>query len=267
MVNVTLKMHNLQELIRKTYLEGLFNSIVIQFKDNRMKIEAIGIEDEQGIIDNTLTIDINYPTESMTEGGEIAINLLNDDKNPDFLPKLEIFERDDIVQLYVNNNQLVINRVTPMLSLTYDLVDKKFVKTYSTGLKTIFGTPIRLVRLDGKEKLITFDSSVVVDAQKLKDHGAKVSKIGAKSIPLKIKDGKLITELKGETSSLIKEVEGVKLAVGNASSIYDKELLTILKMGIGTAILKLSEGSPLHIHFEHESMSADYLIQVHEEKN
>lgn len=267
MVNVTLKMHNLQELIRKTYLEGLINNVVIQFKDNRMKIEAIGIEDEQGTIDNTLTIDVNYPCESMTEGGEVAINLLDDNKKPSFLPKLEIFERDDIVQLYVNNNQLVISRTTPMQVLTYDLVDKKFVKTYSTGLKAIFGTPIKLVKLDGKEKLIAFDSSVVVDAQKLKDHGAKVSKIGAKSIPLKIKDGKLVTELKGETSSLIKEVEGVISAVGNASSIYDKELLTILKMGIGTATLKLSEGSPMHVHFEYESMSCDYLIQVHEDKN
>lgn len=261
MVNTILKMHNLQELIRKTYLEGKINNAVIQFKDNRMKIEAIGLEDDQGIIDNTLTIDVNYPTDSMTEGGEVAINGLGD-----LLSKLELFERDDIVQLSLTQNQLVISRATPPQVLTFDLADKKFIKTYSTGLKVIFGTPIKLVKLDGKEKLISFDSSVVVDAQKLKEHGAKISKIGATSIPIKIKDGKLITEVKGETSGLTREVEGIVSSTGNASSVYETVILTILKMGIGTATLKLSEGSPIHICFEHESMTANYLVQVREEK-
>lgn len=253
------KIMNFQELIRKTYLDGLINNCVAIFKDGRMKTECIGIEDEQNVVDQTLTVDINYPCETI-ENGELAINNLGD-----FLSKLELFERDDIVSLSVSQNKLVISRANPPQVLTYDLADKKFIKTYSEGLKTIFGTPIRLLKLDGKEKLISFDSSVVVDAQKLKDHGAKISKINAKSIPLQIKEGKLITNLQGETSSLLREVEGVTSVVGNASSIYSKEILKIIKQGIGTATLRFSEGSPLHLHYEHESAIMDYLIQVHEE--
>ena len=260
MVKATVKMHNLQELIRKTYLGGLINNAVILFKDNRMKIEAIGIEDEQGVIDQTLTVDVNYPCET-TENGEVALNNIGD-----FLSKLELFERDDIVQISTQNNNLIIGRTTPPQVLTYELADIKFIKTYSTGLKTIFGTPIKLVKLDGKEKIISFDSSVVVDGQKLKEHGAKISKIKALSIPLSIKDGKLITDVKGETSGLMREVDGVTSVVGNASSSYDKELLTIFNHAIGIATLRLSEGSPIHTHFEHEGMTFDALSQVHEDR-
>lgn len=259
-VKATVKMYNLQELIRKTHMGGLINDAVIKFQDNRMKIEAIGFEDEQGVVDQTITIDVNYPCET-TENGEVALNLIGD-----LLTKLELFERDDIVQISVSaKNELVVARTTPPQVLLYDLADIKFIKTYSTGLKTIFGAPIKLVKLDGKEKLITFDTTVVVDGQKLKEHGAKISKIEAKSVPLSIRDGKLITDVKGETSGLIREVEGVTSVVGNASSIYDKEILTIFKYAIGMATLRLSEGSPIHIHFEHESMTADYLLQVFEE--
>lgn len=260
MVQAIVKMYNLQELIRKTYLNGLVNNAVVQFKDNRMKVEAIGIEDEQGVVDQTLTVDVNYPCET-TENGEVALNNIGD-----FLSKLELFERDDIVQLSVSNNNLVIGRATPSQVLSYELADPKFIKTHSVGLKTIFGTPIRLVKLDGKEKLISFDTTVVVDGQKLKDHASKISKIKAVSIPISAKDGKLITDIKGETSGLVREVEGVTSVVGNASSSFDKELLTIFNHAIGVATLRLSEGSPIHIHYEHESMSADYLLQVHEER-
>jgi len=259
MVQATVKVHNMQELIRKTYLGGLINNAVIQFKDNRMKIEAIGFEDDQGIVDQTITVDVNYPCE-MTEGGEVAINNLGD-----LLSKLELFERDDIVQLSISQkNELVVSRTTPSQVLLFDLADIKFIKTYSIGLKTIFGAPIRLVKSDGKEKMIAFDSTIVVDAQKLKEHGSKVMKINAKSIPISTINGKLITDMKGETSGLIREVEGVTSAVGNASSSYDKEILKIFSYGIGIATLRLSEGSPIHIHYEHESMTADYLLQVHE---
>ncbi len=254
------KIYALQELIRKTHLNGLINNCVIIFRDGRMKTECVGIEDEQNIIDQTLTVDVNYPCETI-ENGEVALNNLGD-----FLSKLELFERDDIVQISIQNNSLIIGRITPPQVLTYELADIKFIKTYSTGLKTIFGTPIRLVKLDGKEKLISFDSSVVVDGQKLKEHGAKISKIKAISIPLSIKDGKLITDVKGETSGLMREVDGVTSVVGNASSSYDKELLTIFNHAIGIATLRLSEGSPIHIHFEHEGMTFDALLQVHEER-
>jgi hypothetical protein len=261
MVQVTVKMYNLQELIRKVYLEGLINSAVILFKDNRMKIEAMGVEDEQSVIDQTLTVDVNYPCDTMTEGGEIAL-----EKIGDFLSNLEIFERDDVVQLSVANNQFVVTRMTPPQVLTFDLADKKFIKTYSEGLKTVFGSPIKLIRLDGKEKVIAFDASVTVDAQKLKEHGKKVSEIAAKSIPIIIKDGKFITTVRGEVSGLTREVEGVTAITGNASTICRTEFLKIIKRGIGVAILRFSEGSPLHIHFEHESMTADYLLQIYEEK-
>lgn len=261
MVQATVKMHNLQELIRKVHLGGLLNNAVILFKDNRMKIEAIGFEDEQGIVDQTITVDVNYPCET-TENGEVAINNLGN-----LLSQLDLFERDDVVQISTSaKNELVVVRTTPPQVLKYDLADIKFIKTYSTGLKTIFGAPIKLVKADGKEKLISFDTTVVVDGQKLKEHGSKISKIGATSVPLSIKNGKLITDVRGETSGLIREVEGVTSAIGNASSIYDKEILTIFKHGIGVATLRLSEGSPVHIHYEYESMTFDALLQVHEEK-
>jgi hypothetical protein len=262
MVQTTVKMYNLQELVRKAYLKGLINSAVILFKDNRMKIEAIGFEDEQGIVDQTITVDVNYPTDSMTEGGEVSIGDLGD-----LLSKLELFERDDIVQVATSSkNELIIVRNTPPQTLTYDLADIKFIKTYSTGLKTIFGSPIRLVKLDGKEKHIAFDCTVILDGQKLKEHGSKIEKIKATNIPISAVGGKLVTDMRGETSGLMREVEGVTSVVGSASSSYDKEILTIFNHAIGTATLRLSEGTPIHIHYEHESMTADYLLQVHEER-
>jgi hypothetical protein len=260
-MQVTVKMHNLQELIRKVYLNGLINDAVLIFKDNRMKIEAIGFEDEQGVVDQTLTTDVSYPCE-IIEGGEVGISKIGI-----LLSNLELFERDDIIQLSISaKNELVVSRTTPPQVLTYDIADISFIKTYSTGLKTIFGAPIKLVKIDGKEKLIAFDTMVVVDGQKLKEHGKKVSTIKANSIPISVKDGKLITDMKGETSGLMREVEGVISVSGNASSSYDKEILTIFNHAIGTATLRLSEGSPVHIHYEHESMTADYLLQVHENK-
>jgi hypothetical protein len=258
MVQATVKMHNLQELVRKTYLEGLINNAVILFKDNRMKIEAVGIEDEEGIIDQTLTIDVNYPCDTMTEAGEAPLTNLGD-----FLSNLEIFERDDVVQITTANNKLYVTRTSPPQVLDFDLADKKYVKTYSEGLKTIFGTPIKLIMGD-KQKDVAFNSVVVVDAQKLKEHGKKVSEINAKSVPITIKDGKFITTVRGEVSGLTREVEGITEISGNATSEYDKEFLTILKRGIGVATLRFSEGSPLHIHFAHESMTADYLLQIHD---
>ena len=260
MLNATVKMHNLQELIRKTYLGGLITNAVIIFKDNRMKIEAIGIEDKEGIIDNTLTIDVNYPCVTV-EGAEVGINKLGE-----LLSNLEVFERDDEVQVTTTQTHLIITRTSqPPQSMIFELADPKFVKTYSTGLKVIFGNPIKLLRLDGKEKLIEFDSSVVVDAQKLKDHGSKVDKINVKSIPVLIRNGKLITDVKGETSGLIREVDGITSITGNASTVCRKELLIIVKNGIGIATLRYSDGSPMYIHFEHESMTADYLLQIYEE--
>lgn len=266
MVQAVVKMHNLQELIRKINLSGLINSAVIIFsKDNRMKIEAIGFEDEQGIVDATVTADVNYPCESVTEEGTIALNFLNDEKRMDLLPKLELFERDDIVQISTTKNELIVSRASPAQTLTYELASIEFVKSYSAGLKTIFGAPIRLViKADGKEKLIAFDTTIVVDGQKLKEHGSKISKINAESVPLSAMNGKVITDLKGATSGLIREVEGVTSVTGNAKSTYVKEILTIFAHAIGTATLRMSEGSPIHIHYEHESMTADYLLQVYD---
>jgi len=261
MLNVTVKMHNLQELIRKVYLNGLINDAVLMFKDNRMKIEAIGMEDEQGVVDQTLTIDVNYPCE-VTEGGNVAINGIGT-----LLSNLELFERDDIVQLSISaKNELVVVRTTPSQVLTYDLADIQFIKTYSTGLKTIFGAPIKIVKLDGKEKLIAFDTTVVVDGQKLKEHAKKVSAIKATSVPIRVIGGKLITDIKGEISGLTREVEGVTSASGNSGSTFKGDILTIFNHGIGTATLRFSEGSPIHVHFEHESMTADYLLQVFVER-
>jgi hypothetical protein len=203
----------------------------------------------------------------MTEGGEIALKLIDDNGKVDVLPKLELFERDDVVQLSTLNNELVITRVTTPQTLTYELTDKKFVKTFSVGMKVIFGASIKLVKLDGKEKLITFDSSVIVDAQKLKEHGSKILKFNAKTIPVSIKDGKLVTNVKGTTSGFIREVEGVVSVIGSATSQYSKDLLTIFAHGIGTATIRMSEGSPMYVSFVNESMTANYLIQVKEDTN
>jgi len=261
MVNVTVKMHNLQELIRKTHLEGLVRDVVVIFSDGRMKIEAIGTQDEQGVVDKAITLCVDYPCESTTESGEIALENIGT-----FLSNLELFERDDIVTITSTTKEVYITRISPNQQITYELADKKFIKTYSEGLKTIFGNPIRLIKLDGKEKVIAFDSSVTVDAQKLKEHGAKISKIKAKNVPISIKDGKLNTSVKGEVSGISREVEGVTSATGNASSTFIEGILKILKQGIGTATLRFSEGTPIHVHYEHETMKADYLVQVYTEK-
>ena len=196
----------------------------------------------------------------MVEAGNIGINLLGA-----FLSNLEVFERDDVVQLTVSQNTLYISRASqPPMRIDFELADTSDIKTYSTGLKVIFGTPIKLVLASGEIKLLTFDSTVVVDAQKLKEHASKVAKIDVKSVPLITKDGKLVTDVRGETSGLTREVDGITSIMGNASAEYEKELLTILRLGIGTATLKFSNGSPLHISFEHESMKADYLLALYE---
>ena len=260
MINAIVKMYNLQELIRKVYLGGLINNAVIQFKDNIMQIEAIGIEDKEGFVDSSLTTNIKYPCETI-EGGIAGINDLGT-----FLISLETFERDDVVQVNTTESSIIITRSSePPQSINFDLVDIKYVKTYATGQKVVFGTPIRIIRSDGKEKSITFDACAVIDAQKLKDHGAKVDKIEIKNMPMSIKDGKLITVVKAEIVELKREVAGVTSITGTASATYPKNLLTIIKSGIGTVTLKFSEGSPIHVHFEHESITADYLIQIHEE--
>lgn len=269
MVNVTVKMYNFQELIRKTHLktqgEGLIQSAVIVLKNKRMNIDAIGFEDSQGTVDQTIMSSVTYPCESVEEEGEIAVDNLGD-----LLSKLELFKRDEIVQIYTNEKNLIITRpiidgTTSSQTLSYELADKNDIKSYPSGIKIVFDNPIVLKNINGNEKKITFDSFVVVDGQKIKEHGSVISEIKAKSIPLTIKDGKLFTNVKGETSGLDREVEGIISIDGNASSIYDKEFLTILKHAIGVVTLRFSEGSPIHIHFEHESMTADYLLQVNEE--
>jgi hypothetical protein len=266
MVNVTVKMMNLQELVRKTYLEGTINTAVIQFKDNRMFIEAVGIETEQGIVDGQLMVNVSYPCETMTEAGEIALSFIDDNKKMDILPKLELFERDDIVQLSVTGNELVVTRLNPPQVLTYELIDKKFVKSFSVGRKIVFGTPIKIVKIDGTSKDLVLDSTVVVDAQKLKEHGSKILKFKAKAIPITIKDGKLVTNVKGETSGFIREVDGIISVVGNANSTYNDVILKIFANGIGTATVKMSEGSPIHVSYTHESMTANFLLQIKDDK-
>ena len=256
MVNVIVKTHNLQELVRKVHLDGLINNAVIQFKDNRMKIEAIGIEDKEGIIDNTLTIDVNYPCETV-EGGLLGIGDLGA-----FLHGLEQFERDDVIQISSTETVITVTRASPLMSIDFEAADVKFIKTYAMGLKVIFGTPIKIVRADGKEKLFAFDSSITVDAQKLKQHGATISSIpDVKNMQIIVKDGKLSAEAKG-TYKVKRDLEGITTITGNAEEIYSKDIFAILKTGIGVATLKFSKASPIHISYVHESMTADYLLQA-----
>ena len=265
MLNVTVKMHNLQELIRKSHLNGLVKDAVISFKDGRMKIEAMGFEDEQHVIDQTLTSEVNYPCETI-ENGDVAIPEIGV-----LLTSLEgQFERDDTVQLSVSaKNQLIISRTTQgtiPVTIAYNLTDIQFIKTYPIGIKTTFGVPIKLKMLNGSEKSVSFNATVVVDGQKLKDYAKKVSSVNAVKIPISVIDGKVITEVSGEVLDLSRQMDGVISATGNATSFYDKEMLIIFNHAIGTATLRLSDNSPIHIHFEHELMSADYLLQIWEKK-
>lgn len=255
MLNITAKMYNLQELVRRTYLEGLINNVVIQFKDNRMKIEAIGTEDEQGVVDQTLTVDVNYPCETK-ENGNIALKSLSD-----VLKALETFQRDDVVQITEMNNKITITRATPLHYIELESADIQYIKTYAQGFKTIFGNPIKLVNNEGKEKVISLDSCAVLDAQRLKEKGSGLSKANPLYVTVSIKDSKLMLSANG--SFLISgEVDGVTSATGNATSAISEKILSIIRHGIGTATIRLSEGSPLHIRYEHESSTADYLVQV-----
>lgn len=264
----------LQEVIKHARADGLIHDAVLNFADNKIVVEALGIEDKQGVVDATLTVRVEYPFE-VTSPVEVSIEDLGD-----LLNKLELFERNDEVRVYTTaDNKLVIDREAPKQTLTYDLADKKHVKSYPTGDKVGSWDPVTLKRNDGREKVLKFDASINIEANVLREYGKVVSEIKPLYTPIQIKDGKLITALKGETVSLLREVpamvekvvvdgvETVKVrSTGTATSMFDKELHNLIKLAYGVATIKISEMSLGHIHYEHDGMKSDYLIQRYEEK-
>lgn len=264
----------LQEVIRHARADGLIHDAVLNFADNKIVVEALGIEDKQGVVDATLTVRVEYPLE-ISSPTEVSIGDLGD-----LLNKLELFERNDEVKIYTTaDNKFVVDREVPKQILTYDLADKKYVKSYPTGDKVVSWNPVTLKRSDGKEKVLKFDASISIEANVLREYGKVVSEIKPLYTPIQIRDGKLITALKGETTSLLREVpamvektkvgevETVKiLSSGTATSMFDKELHNLIKLAYGVATIRIGEMSLGHIHYELKGMKSDYLIQKYEEK-
>ena len=280
MLNSNGKIVVLQEAIKHVHAEGLIHDAVLVFKDNKIVIDALGVEDKQGVVDGGLTAYVEYPFEISTPE-EVAIGNLSD-----LLDKLELFDRNDEVRVYTTEkNELVVDRENPKQVLRYDLADKKYIKSYPQGDRVSSWRPVTLKKTNGKEKPFVFTANISIEANILREYGKIVSKIkvsddsGKVYVPIQIKDGKLTTVLKGDTTSLLREVpaitekvlvdniETVKtLSSGTATSKYGKELLDIIKLAYGTARLEMSDMSPIHIHYEHEGMTSDYLLQRYEEQ-
>lgn len=280
MLNSKGKIVVLQEAVKHASANGMIHDAVLVFKDNKIVVDALGVEDKQGVVDGGLTAHIEYTFEVITPE-EVAIGSL-----PDLLDKLELFERNDEVTVYTTaKNELVVERTEPRQVMTYELADKKYIKSYPQGDKVISWKPITLRRSkDGKEKTFEFSANITIEANILKEYGKKISKIkvsddnGKVYVPVQIKDGKLTTVLKGETASLLTEVpamsekvvvdavETIKiLSLGTATSKYGKELLDLISLAHGKAKISMSDMSPVHIHYEYEGMSSDYMLRKHEE--
>lgn len=264
----------LQEAIKHVQADGLIHDAVLNFAENKIVVEALGIEDKQGVVDSTLTVRVEYPLE-ITSPAEVAIGNLGD-----LLDKLEMFDRNDDVIVYTtSDNKLVVDRENPKQTLTYDLADKKFIKSYPSGTRVVSWNPVTLRKPDGKERKFEFLAYAKIEANKLREYGKVVQQIKPLYIPLQIADFKLLTAIKGETASLMREVEvlqektkvgdleSVRVhAGGTATSKYDKELFNLIKLAYGVATIRMSNDSPIHVHYEHEGMVSDYLLQKYEEK-
>lgn len=246
----------LGEILRKIACGGLVNSAVITISDGKIHAEGLGIESgESKGVDGTLIWAVTYPMISVEEPGEIYVADIKD-----LLSKLGAFEKDDQVALFTNGAaKLVINRESPKRILTYDMVDKKYIKTQHVGTKVQLGNPIILTRADGTQKKIEFQGHVVLDSVTLKELSKAVDIIKPTDIPLQITADKFFSLLKGQNASLMPELKYDQIS-GAAVSKYSEEITNIFNLGFGIATVDVGNNSPVHIKFDAPGQSAEYMM-------
>lgn len=253
----------LQELIKKVRCDGLVNSAVIEFKDGSIQSKGNGIEVASpakkgegtkvaGKVDGSMAFEVRLPM-IVQEPGEIAVANLQD-----LLSTTEIFEKDDIVTLSVQNNKLVMSRELPVAIVEYDLADRKFVPSaYKDQANTVFGSPVTLKNTKGATKEFPFTAEVVMDASQLKAFAAIANKISATRVPLQVKDGKFISALKGNGKIMTAEIKTDK-AEGNAEASYNTTIIEIFNIGFGLATIRFATDSVIYVHYELNQQKADY---------
>lgn len=246
----------LGEMLRKIACGGLVNSAVITISDGKIHAEGLGIESgESKGVDGTLIWAVTYPMVSVDEPGEIYVADIKD-----LLSKLGAFEKDDQVALFTDGAaKLVINRESPKRVLTYDMVDKKYIKTQHIGTKVQLGNPIILTRADGTQKKIEFQGHVVLDSVTLKELSKAVDIIKPTDIPLQITADKFFSLLKGQNASLMPELK-YDLISGAAVSKYSEEITNIFNLGFGIATVDVGNSAPVHIKFDAPGQTAEYMM-------
>lgn len=262
-MKATISILTLQEVINKTKCNNLVNSAVIEFKDGAVRTKGSGIEimpakkgdtatKAPGKVDGSMSFGVSYPT-PVQEPGEVAIANLGD-----FLSKIGVFEKEDLVSAYVQDNKLILSRELPVLVLDYDLADKKFIPTaHKEQQDVIYGSPVILKNLKGASKEFPFTTEIVMDASQLKAFASMASKIGVTKVPLQVKDGKFISVLKGTGSGTMSEIKTDKIT-GTAQATYGAEVIDIFNTGFGLATLRFSDNLMLYIHYEMNQQKTDY---------
>lgn len=250
----TIQILTLQELIKKVRCGNLINSAVLKFENGIISAEGKGIE-VSGRIDGSMSFSVQYPT-IIVEAGETSLSNLQD-----LSSKIEIYEKEDQVPIFLQENKLIINRESPKLLLTYDIADKKFIPTHHKDTGVRFGNPTILSH--GTETVeISYHAEITFDSLKLFPLVRAIEKIKPTKINLQIKDGSLNVALKGIGSDLFFEIKGDKSS-GEALAKYDVVLMDILNVAFGTVTImlgKVGTDLPIWIHFEQDAQKADYLL-------
>lgn len=245
----------LGELLKKVACGGLVNSAVITISDGKIHAEGLGIESgESKGVDGTLIWAVTYPMISVEEPGEIYIADIKDLQS-----KLGAFEKDDQVALFTDSNKLVINRESPKRVLTYDMVEKKYIKTQHVGTKVQLGNPIVLTRADGTTKTIEFQGHVILNSITLKELSKAFDIIKPTDIPLQITADKFFSLLKGQNASLMPELKYDQIS-GAAVSKYSEEITNIFNLGFGIATVDIGNNAPVHIKFYAPGQTAEYML-------
>lgn len=245
----------LNEMLKKVACGGLVNSAVITINDGKMHAEGLGIETgESKGVDGTLIWAVTYPMVSVEEPGEITIADIKD-----LLSKLGVYEKDDQVAMFTDGAKLIISRESPKRVLTYDMVDKKYIKTQHVGTKVQLGNPIILTRTDGTTKKIEFTGTVVLDSVTLKELSKAIDVIKPTEIPLQITADKFYSLLKGQNASLMPELKFDRIS-GAATSKYTEEITNIFNLGFGIATVDVGNNSPVHIKFDAPGQTAEYML-------
>ena len=243
------------EMLKKIQCGGLVNSAVITISDGKMHAEGLGIETgESKGVDGTLIWAATYPMVSVEEPGEITIADIKD-----LLSKLGVYEKDDQVAMFTDGAKLIISRESPKRVLTYDMVDKKYIKTQHVGTKVQLGNPIILTRADGTTKKIEFTGTVILDSVTLKELSKAIDVIKPTEIPLQITADKFYSLLKGQNASLMPELKFDHIS-GAAVSKYTEEITNIFNLGFGIATVDIGNNSPVHIKFDAPGQTAEYML-------